>query len=224
MGWVNDTHGLAFKASELKLYFDGEHTWAMKLSEIARRKGRIFLVTYSLPNLKYVVDLLGKRPTNIWLIANSKFGDRAWAIKRRLPDVHVAVVPDVHTKVCVIEPKTIYITSANFGISKWHETTLGVRSATAASAYLEQSFWPLWNRSEVLGERILLPWPEAPDEFLPADRLQIETAAQGCVSGTLGEWPLLAEAMARRGYALPSNTTGAIVSEYCQRILDNRGA
>lgn len=43
MGWNNDTHGLVFKSNEIKLFANGQHTWNMKLSQLAR--------TNKMPNL-----------------------------------------------------------------------------------------------------------------------------------------------------------------------------
>lgn len=46
MGWNQDSHGLVFKSNELKLYYDGHHTWAMKLSQVSKQKGTVRIITY----------------------------------------------------------------------------------------------------------------------------------------------------------------------------------
>lgn len=52
-----------------------------------------------------------------------------------------------------------------------------------------------------------------------SDRLQIEAAASGGVSGTLATNPLLEEALERLGYTIPYYTTGVELQGICQRIL-----
>lgn len=51
------------------------------------------------------------------------------------------------------------------------------------------------------------------------DRLQIEMAAQGCVSGTLAEWPHLMGALRRVGFDLPAKTEAWRLRNLCQQIL-----
>ena len=148
--WQNDLHGFVFKSSELKLYRDGGHTWAMKLSQLPKQKGIVRIITYSLPDLKYAVEQLGRRPHSIYIICHSEFIKRATEIKNSLLDLRIAVNDRVHSKVCLIEPKTIYIGSANFGKSGWHETIIGIRSKEAHDWYVENSFIPLWKASREL--------------------------------------------------------------------------
>ena len=150
MSWAQDSHGLVFKSNELKLYFDGHHTWAMKLSQLPKQKGNVKIITYSLPDLDYVKEQLGRRPHHIWLLCNTKFKEIAQEIKNTFPLIHVGVRHDIHSKVLLISPNTVYITSANFGRSRWHETSIGVRSKEAHDAYLHYSFVPLWDSSEKL--------------------------------------------------------------------------
>lgn len=52
------------------------------------------------------------------------------------------------------------------------------------------------------------------------DKLQIEMAARGCVSGRLGEWPMLKSALRKYGYGNLSNFTRAdVLRKLCQDIL-----
>lgn len=150
MSWANDAHGLVFKSSEIKLYRNGGHTWKMKLSQIGKQTGSVYIITYSLPEIEYVQDCIAKRPSDIHIVCHSKFMERATTIKRLYPNVSVYLNAEVHSKVCLIAPSTVYIGSANFGVSHWHETIVGIRSKEALDWYLENSFFPLLNESEKL--------------------------------------------------------------------------
>jgi len=150
MSWANDSHGLVFKSGEVKLFADGAHTWNMKLAQLARQSGTVRIITYSLPEMDYIKNLFSKRPEDIYLVCHNKFRGRAIEIKRSFPLINIALCDDVHSKVCLISPSTVYVGSANFGRSRWHETMIGVRSKDAHDWYLSRSFNPLWNRCEVL--------------------------------------------------------------------------
>ncbi len=145
MTWKNDQHGLLFKSSEIKLYRNGGHTWAMKLSQLPSQVGIVRIVTYSLPDLKYACEQIGRRPKDMYVICHKKFADLAAQIKERYPNVRIAVHDEVHSKICLIAPKTLYVGSANFGVSGWHETEVGIRSSEAHDWYVTNSFEPLWR-------------------------------------------------------------------------------
>jgi len=97
--------------------------------------------------MNYVRVQLGRRPRNILLIAHSKFLDRAKDIKKEFPDIRVAVYDEVHSKVLLISPNTIAISSANFGNSDWHETSVSFHSREVHDWYVEKVFNPLWSHS-----------------------------------------------------------------------------
>jgi len=120
----------------------------MKLSQLAKQTGTVRIVTYSLPDLPYARQQLGRRPRDIFLLCHSQFRDQACQIKKALPQVHIATNDQCHSKVCLIAPNTIYIGSANFGKSDWHETLIGVRSQQAHEWYVQNSFEPLWETSQ----------------------------------------------------------------------------
>ena len=123
-GWENDSHGLVFKSSEVKLY-GATHTWAMKLSQLNRQHGSVRIITYSLPAIAYIEAQFLRRPYDIWIVCHSAFHDRAQAFKIDFPGFHVATRNDVHSKVVLIEEQTLYISSANFGNSQWHKRPWG---------------------------------------------------------------------------------------------------
>ena len=51
---------------------------------------------------------------------------------------------------------------------------------------------------------------------------QIAPAANGCISGTLAEWPYLAEALSAQGIRLPTNTLASALQAICRLVLAER--
>jgi PLD-like domain len=108
----------------------------------------VYIVTYSLPDLSYCETQLGRRPHDILLICHAKFTHKAMTLQERFPDIHVRVHLEVHGKLLLIAPDTVYLGSTNFGDSGWEEFTVGIRSVEAVQFY-EQSFGVLWAQSVV---------------------------------------------------------------------------
>jgi hypothetical protein len=52
------------------------------------------------------------------------------------------------------------------------------------------------------------------------EMMQIEMAAQGCVSGTLAEWPHLKHALRKRGVRMLDTATGDEMRKVCKWYLD----
>lgn len=50
-------------------------------------------------------------------------------------------------------------------------------------------------------------------------RIQIEMAANGCISGTLSEWPHLKHALRKLGYKLRDNESAESVCALCKTII-----
>jgi hypothetical protein len=101
--------------------------------------------------LDYVKTQLGRRPYDIAIIAHAKFAKKAMVIKRIFPQVRLTLNECVHSKILLIDPQTVWVSSANFGSSKWHETSAGFHSKEAYTHYFNNSFMPLWELShEVL--------------------------------------------------------------------------
>lgn len=152
MTWKDDGHGKLFRTSEAKLY-GASHTWAMKLSQLHRQAGRCRILTYSLPALDYAREQFVRRPRDILIACHEKFAPQARLISREFPEIEIRTHPRLHSKTLLIEPDTVYVSSANFGRSlsghhAWHETTLGVRSKEAHDWYVAFSFDPLWEEAD----------------------------------------------------------------------------
>jgi len=152
LSYQTDNGGFAFKCNDIKLHTSGS-TWAMKLSQLNRFGGTVRIITYSLPDMEYVKAQFNRRPRDIFLIAHRKFLRRAQSIKATFPDIRIAVNDEVHSKVLLIAPHTIYISSANFGLSKWHESFIGLHSQDAHDWYWQHEFEPLWASSSEIESR-----------------------------------------------------------------------
>src|SRR6266702_8209912 len=135
MTYKTDGGGLALKCNDIKLCTGG--SWATKLCGLnqGKQKGIVRIMTFSLPHMGYVKEQFERRPYDIFLIAHSKFLGRAQRIKSTFPDIRVAVHDEMHSKLLLIEPQTVYISSANFGNSGWHESSIGLHSQEAHEWY-----------------------------------------------------------------------------------------
>ena len=120
-------------------------------------QGCVRLITYSLPDLESIRRVLSKRPENIFIIANPRAANaesRAEEIKEEFPNIRIALNSETHSKVVLIEPDSLMVSSANFGKSGWHETTVSFHQKEAHDYYVENEFEPLWNISdEVFAEK-----------------------------------------------------------------------
>ena len=141
-GFQTDAGGLALALNDVKLMTtETASSWNTRLSQIARMKGKVIICTYSLPNLKYMEKIFDKRSWDVVLIANDKPKDNEWKVQElqeRYPDMEIYLKPDIHAKIILIEPKTVWLSSANFGRSGWFENTIGIHDKEAYDFYYKQ--------------------------------------------------------------------------------------
>ena len=139
MKFKTDCGGVALSLKDAKLSTSHTaSTWNTRLSQIGRVSGKIVICTYSLPNLDYLQRIFDKRSDGITLIAHEKFHERAVQLKRMYPELKIVLKPDVHAKFVLIEPETVWLSSANFGSSGWFEQTIGLHSKEAYEYMLKQ--------------------------------------------------------------------------------------
>lgn len=139
MGFKTDCGGLALKIPDAKITTSQTaSTWNTRLSQIGHVPGRIIICTYSLPNIEYLRRIFDKRSDNILIIAHEKFQAKAAELKREYPGLQIVLKPDVHAKFVLIEPETVWLSSANFGSSGWFEQTIGLHSEAAYRFMLDQ--------------------------------------------------------------------------------------
>jgi phosphatidylserine/phosphatidylglycerophosphate/cardiolipin synthase-like enzyme len=147
MGWADDVFGIVARPTECKVYARGGHTWAMKLGQLAKQKGVVRITTYSLPDTEYYFsNIFSKRPYDIYVICHAKFVAKACRLQALFPAIEFRVRDDIHGKMLLIEPKTVYIGSSNFGRSQWVEFEVGIRDKTIHD-WCKRSFEELWQKS-----------------------------------------------------------------------------
>ena len=138
MSFKTDNGGVALSLKDVKISTSHSgSTWNTRLSQIANSKGELIICTYSLPNPEYITRILDKR-SNVILICHEKFRDRVMALKNKYPDLTVHLKKDVHAKMVLLAPHTVWLSSANFGASGWFEQTIGIHDARAYQFYREQ--------------------------------------------------------------------------------------
>jgi phosphatidylserine/phosphatidylglycerophosphate/cardiolipin synthase-like enzyme len=130
-----DGGGLAIKADIKVSSAASASTWNTRLSQIQHSCNEIFICTYSLPNLEYLERILDKRSARITILANSKFVDKAYELKKSYPDLKIKLAPDTHAKIVLIYPNTVWLSSANFGRSGWFENTVGIKNKDVYNFY-----------------------------------------------------------------------------------------
>jgi PLD-like domain len=147
MTWRDDNHGMVTRSSEIKCYFDS-HSWPMKLSQLHRQRGLVRVATYSL-NAEHAVDIFRRRPHDIRIICNGKFRSEARLLAARLPLLEIACRDDMHAKLVLIEPDTVYLGSMNFVKNMMKDAVLGVRGRDIHQHYRLWFDW-LWRESEAI--------------------------------------------------------------------------
>jgi hypothetical protein len=90
MIFSNDSGGFAFSCEDAKMSICTS-SWNKRLSQIARVIGPILIMTGSLPDAEYISQTLGKRPRDIFIIANVGAQEEARMLKRRFPEVRIAL-------------------------------------------------------------------------------------------------------------------------------------
>lgn len=137
-----DNGGKAIRIDDAKLITTQmASTWNTRLSQIGTnnlKDKKVIICTYSLPDLEYSEQIFDKRSKNVILVANEKFKVKADELKAKYPDLTIHLKEDIHAKIVLVEPETVWLSSANFGKSGWFEHTIGIHSKEAYSFYLQQ--------------------------------------------------------------------------------------
>lgn len=138
MKFKTDGGGKALELNDVKISTTrSSSTWNTRLSQISKTKGNIIIATYSLPDIEYIEQIFRKRSEKVSLVFHEKFIERAQKLKELFPAIRLYPMQDVHAKMVLIEPETVWLSSANFGQSGWFEQTIGMHSREAYQYYYD---------------------------------------------------------------------------------------
>ncbi|MDQ0086449.1 hypothetical protein J2W35_006831 [Variovorax boronicumulans] len=119
-------------------------SWNTRLSQIARVIGPILIMTGTLPDPDYISQTLGKRPRDIFIIANAAAQREAKLLKLRFPDIRIALHRDNNAKVVLVAPDTVWVSSADFGKTTQIESAVGLHSSIVFKKTREILFNRVW--------------------------------------------------------------------------------
>jgi hypothetical protein len=149
MVFSDDSSGFAFSCEDAKMSISA-NSWSRRLSHIARIIGPILIMTGSLPEPDYISQILGKRPRDIFIIANADAHREASMLKRRFPDVRIALHRNTNAKAVLVAPDTVWVSSTDFGKTTQIESAVGLHSRLVFERTRESFFNKLWaEASEV---------------------------------------------------------------------------
>lgn len=143
MAFSDDNGGFAFSCDDAKMSICAS-TWNTRLSQIARVAGPILIMTGSLPDPEYISQILGKRPQDILIIANTSAVAEARVLKSRFPAIRIALHPNNNAKVVLVAPDTVWVSSSDFGKTTKIEAAVGMHSVFVYNKTLSSLFNRVW--------------------------------------------------------------------------------
>lgn len=146
MAFSDDGGGFAFSCDDAKMSICAS-TWNTRLSQIGNVAGSIFIMTGSLPDTDYISQIIGKRPRDIFIIANTDAKAEAEHLKKKFPAIKIAIHRNNNAKVVLVAPNTVWISSSDFGKTKKIESAVGMHSETLYSKIVDSFFKGIWAES-----------------------------------------------------------------------------
>lgn len=146
MAFNDDNGGFAFSCNDAKFSLCAS-TWNTKLSQLGKLQGAVCIMTHHLTNVEYISRILSKRPSNIYIIAHEEAKENAIKIKRSFPMIRLALHKKINAKIVLVEPETVWVSSADFGESKMLESAVGFHSVDVYNRTLEKLFRREWLNS-----------------------------------------------------------------------------
>lgn len=147
MAFTDDGGGFAFTCDDAKMSICAS-TWNTRLSQLGKISGPVFIMTGLLPDPEYISQIIGKRPHDIFIIANSDAYREAQWLKSKYPSVRIVLHSNNNAKVVLVSPDTVWVSSSDFGKTKKIESAIGLHSSTVYQKTLETLFNRVWKESK----------------------------------------------------------------------------
>ena len=147
MAFSDDNGGFAFACNDAKMSICAS-TWNTRLSQIGHVTGPIFIMTRLLPDTAYISQIIGKRPSNIFIIANIVAQASAQSLKRSFPNIRIVLHPKNNAKVVLVAPDTVWVSSSDFGKTDQIESAVGMHSEALYNRTLDALFNKVWTESQ----------------------------------------------------------------------------
>lgn len=146
MAFSDDGGGFSFSCDDAKMSICAS-TWNTRLSQIARVAGPILIMTGLLPDVEYISQIIGKRPRDIFIIANSAAHSEAVQLKTKFPSIRIVLHGNNNAKVVLISPDTVWVSSSDFGKTKQIEAAVGLHSSSLYEKTQTLLFNKIWSES-----------------------------------------------------------------------------
>jgi hypothetical protein len=143
MPFSDDNGGFAFSCDDAKMSICAS-TWNTRLSQIARVAGPISIMTGALPDPEYISQIVGKRPRDMFIIANTNAQAEARSLKLRFPSLRIALHRNNNAKVVLVSPDTVWVSSSDFGKTTQIEAAVGLHSSVVYQKTLKSLFNRVW--------------------------------------------------------------------------------
>lgn len=147
MAFKTDNGGFRFECADAKMSISAS-TWATRLSQLGKTRGRVSILTTELPDPAYVIEVLSKRPTDIHIVAHAIARAAAEHIKRALPEIRIALHYDIGAKALMVAPETVWIMSTDFGKKHRLDSGVGLHSSELYEKTVEELFERAWREAQ----------------------------------------------------------------------------
>lgn len=124
--------------------------WRFLIVETSQYPRTIRMLTHSLPEMRFFLEHVPPRMNFAhWqIIAHEREGAKAQAMGNAYANLKIAVHSQLHSKVALVAPDRVYISSGNLGSNGLHETMIEMVSQLGHDWYLQTVFAPLWKESQ----------------------------------------------------------------------------
>jgi hypothetical protein len=152
MAFTEDGGGFPFHCDDAKMLIGGSGKWATHFSYIGRpgfANNKIHIISNLLTDIDYLKKVIGKRPNNIFIIANTNAAYEADELKRSYPEIRIALHKTNNAKIVLIEPDKVWVSSADFGKTPKNQinSTIGLHSKTIHDKIISEKFQVMWNEA-----------------------------------------------------------------------------